>query len=305
MYIMPIINVLLRFPLLSKCFGKMDSGSKEWDDLYKYLSKGDKFMDLDFKNFDISHIMRLIREVARFFFRLAMLWYKNEEAARVVYGLIFALSCQLFEHKNDFALKYKGLPSGHIITLILNSIINILLMMVAFDELCPGMNFFDEVFPATVGDDNISGISFKVADRFNLVTITPVYSRMGYTVTDATKSEVVSPFVDPSNMQFVKRRFRYEPLIEQYVAPLEEDSIYKMLSYWTFKNEAGSSYTERMSQCLDVAQREMFLHGRKKFDDFVHNFKDECDKIELYVYWYSFDELLDKYKSGKEMFMNW
>jgi hypothetical protein len=304
MYLQPLVQLLLRFPYWSKCFGKLNSGSKEWDDLYRYLKQGSKLLDLDFATFDVSHFNRVIRAVAQFFYLMAMKYYDHEESARVCYVLVYSLCCQLFEHKSDFALKYKGMPSGHIITLIMNSIINIILMMVAFEELCPGEDFFENVFPATVGDDNASGLSSKVCDKFNLVTLQPIYAKFGYTVTDARKSGKISPFVSPEDLQFVKRKFLYNEDVKMYVAPLEKDSIYKMLAFWCKKSIEICSYVDRMSQCLDVALREMFLHGRTEYDKFVKLFKPEVDELGWIVEWYSYDELVGRYLSG-ESFMNW
>nr|QRI44222.1 MAG: nonstructural polyprotein [Picornavirales sp.] len=75
MYLMPIINLMLRHPELFHCYGKMNSGSEEWETLFKKLSHLGRLLELDFKNFDISHCARIIREVAFFFYRLAFVWY--------------------------------------------------------------------------------------------------------------------------------------------------------------------------------------------------------------------------------------
>lgn len=304
MYLMPIIGVLLRFPYLSYCFGKLNSGSKEWDTFKKYLDKGAAYIDLDFSFFDISHGVRVIRETAYVFYCLALMWYQDEESARVCYVLVYALCVQIFEHKGDFALKYKGLPSGHIVTLILNSIVNVMLMMVAFEKQCPECDFFAEVFPGVVGDDNIAGVSARVKERFNLRTLQPIYAVMGYKMTDAKKSLVVEPFVDAKVMQFVKRTFRWEAVLQLWVAPLDTDSIWKMLAFWTAKNEGGVSYVQRMCECLDVAQREMFLHGKVALEEFQGKLEERCKDLCWTVYWYPFDELVEKYLSG-ESFMNW
>lgn len=305
MYLLPLVQVLMKYPKISKCFGKLNSGSSEWDDLFKYL-KGDgrRLMDLDFKKFDISHAYRIIRAVALVFHRLALAWYKDEESARVCYGLVFALCCQLFEHKTDFAVKHKGLPSGHIVTLILNCLVNILLMLIAFEKLCPDCDFFENVFPATVGDDNISGVEDRVASRFNLVTLQPIYETFGYSVTDASKSAVTQPFVEDDKAQFLKRRFRYEKDVKGYVAPLERDSVFKMLAFWCARNDGGTSYTQRMADVVDVAQRELFLHGREDLEEFIDMFKPVIADLNWAVKWYSYEELKEKYLS-KEQFMFW
>lgn len=305
MYLVPLASCLLDHPFVSRCFGKMNSGSHEWDDFYQWLRVHPNVLDLDFKHYDISHAQRIMREVAYFFYRLALEWYKDEESAFLVYLLVFALSCQLFEHKGDFALKFKGLPSGHIVTLILNCVANVILMITAFKMFCPGRSFWEETRGGVVGDDNVTSVSDSVKEHFNLVNLVQLYSEWGYEITDAMKTGTIQPFTTWENVQFLKRRFRYDEEIGSFVAPLEKDSIYKMLSYWTAKG-SGTSYEQRMSDCFDVAQREIFLWGRREFEAFQALFKPEVDRQSAFlVHWFNFDDLVVEYNAGSEAFMHW
>lgn len=305
MYLVPLASCLLDHPFVSRCFGKMNSGSKEWDDFVMWLKQHPNVLDLDFKHYDISHAQRIMREVAYFFYRLAQHWYKDEESALIVYLLVFALSCQLFEHKGDFALKFKGLPSGHIVTLILNSVANVILMVTAFKMEYPRHSFWEETRGGVVGDDNVTSVSDSVKAKFNLVELVNIYAEWGYEVTDAAKSGSIKPFTTFEDVQFLKRKFRFDTDVGEFVAPLEKDSIYKMLSYWTAKG-SGTTYEQRMSDCFEVAQREMFLWGRNEFDAFRELFKPEVDRQKTFlVRWFDFDELLVEYKEGSEAFMHW
>lgn len=307
MYLQPLVQLLLDYPELSKCFGKMNSGSVEWDRLYHYLSKGEKWCDMDFKNFDISHMQEVIRAVARFFYKLAIRAYRDEEAALVCYCLVMSLCVQIFQFMNDYMLKVKGLPSGHILTLILNSIVNILLMMCAYQESGHDVEtFFSCVFPAVVGDDNLSGLSSEVASTFNLAVVQPIYKRYGYTVTDAKKSQNVEPFVSKESAQFLKRGFRYEPELDQYVAPIDMDSIWKMLAFWTKKSggDGVKTYVDRMVATIDVAQRELFLHGRIIFETERDALRLRVEELGWNAKWYEWSDLLELYKSG-DQFMFW
>jgi hypothetical protein len=53
-----------------------------------------------------------------------------------------------------------------------------------------------------------------------------------------------------------------------------------------------------------VAQREMFLHGESELEAFHVKVKERVGELGWAVYWYTFDELLDRYRSG-EQFMSW
>lgn len=306
MYLQPLVQLLLRYPRFSKCFGKMNSGSSEWHQLFEYLDQGEKWCDMDFKNFDISHNQAIIRAVAEFFFILAEEYYRNDECSLICYLLVMSLTVQIFQFMLDYMVKYKGLPSGHVLTLILNSIVNVLLMMCAYEESGHDMEtFFDNVFPAVVGDDNLSGLSSKVCETFNLRVVQPIYRRYGYRVTDAKKSSVVEPFVSRENAQFLKRGFRFESKLNQYVAPIDLDSVWKMLAFWTKKTGGtNATYVDRMVAVIDVAQRELFLHGEHVFDEQVAALKATVEPLGWSAKWYEWSDLLELYKRG-DQFMFW
>lgn len=308
MYVIPLVILLMRFPYFSKCFGGLNSGSSEWDDLYKYLvgKLGKNFLtDLDFAGFDMSHCAQMFRRVAFFFYLLAKKFYGNEEDAVVCYLVVYALCFKIFIYNGSVAFTIKGLPSGHMLTLIINSIVNMFLMLMAFEKLCPELadKFFEHVFSATVGDDNLSGLSDEVKDRFNVSTISALYKSWGYVVTNANKSVELSAFISTDDAVFLKRKFRYEESLDLYVAPLDKDSIYKMLSF--VEIPSGMSETQHYSVLFDVAQREFFLHGREVFDEFVGFATKIVDKHSIFVDWKSFDQLVETFKSKDAVFMNW
>lgn len=148
MFLMPLVMLLMKYPYISKCFGALNSGSKEWDDLFNYL-RG-KLTDMDFSCFDTSHWTILFKACAKFFYKLAQAFYRDEHYSKIVYYVVYSLCVALFSYNGTFSIKLKGLPSGHMLTLIINSIVNVLLMMVAFFLLCPDRfeDFFDLVTPA-------------------------------------------------------------------------------------------------------------------------------------------------------------
>lgn len=308
MYLGPLRAFLLRIPEISKCFGQIDSSSEQWDQFSKYLKFGDSdFMklDMDFANFDITHRVMLIK-TALFFYKLAKIFYGNEDAASMVYYIVYILLIQVYKQNGDLALKFAGLPSGHDGTLIINSIINIILMIYAFIILTrkDPMEFFDLVFPAAVGDDNLSAVDISIADVYNVATIAPIYSLFSYNVTNGDKSKEIKPFIHESDAVFLKRKFRFEPKLNKVVAPIDENSIWKMLSFWEDKGKEGISESARMAQCVDVALREFFFHGEVKFNQEREFLEKLCTKHKLICEIHTFESLVVKY-NNKEFKMNW
>jgi hypothetical protein len=303
MFLMPLVMLLMKYPYISKCFGALNSGSKEWDDLFNYL-RG-KLTDMDFSCFDTSHWTILFKACAKFFYKLAQAFYRDEHYSKIVYYVVYSLCVALFSYNGTFSIKLKGLPSGHMLTLIINSIVNVLLMMVAFFLLCPDRfeDFFDLVTPATLGDDNLSGVDESVADRFNVQTVAPLYHSWGYHVTNANKSDELASFVSREEAVFAKRRFRFEPAIGCYVAPLEKDSIWKMLSF--YKTPDDKSDTAHFAVLFDVGQREMFLHGREELVKYQEMCEKICEKHSINVKWVGFDEYVTRFINNDPIFMNW
>lgn len=306
-YVGPIRNLMLLFPEFSKCFAKINSSSSMWDDLAKYLKfyrKGFKLFDMDFEKFDTSHRL-ILNEIAEGFYFLGKEFYINEKAAAACYFCIFILGAQLFTVNQDVALKFFGLPSGFDLTLIINSIANAILLIYAFLILVSSDadEFFEKVFPATVGDDNLSAVDEEIADRFNTVTIAPIYRQFCYRVTNGDKSEELKPFISRDKAVFVKRGFYFCPINKVYLAPLATDSLFKALS---FSDNSGKniSETDRLAQVVDMVHREFFFHGKNTFEGETLFLRKLVRVNRIKVQFFTYDELRTKFKA-KEFTMNW
>jgi len=129
----------------------------------------------------------------------------------------------------------------------------------------PASMYWDDVHCATVGDDNVAGVSEEIIDKFNMVSIKELYSSWGYNVTPASKGSVVLPYITIEEATFVKRRFVESEF--GYIAPLEVDSIWKPFAFE--RVDAGVTKLQRLHDVALGAQHEAFLHGKKFRDEFV------------------------------------
>lgn len=267
MYSMPIITFLLHNRFDSGIFGYMNAGSPEWGKLVEWLvAPGGAVFDMDFSGFDTSHSGEMFHIGAEFFYDAAVEFGYDSEWAACLYFLVASLCVQIAAYMLDVFVKLKGLPSGVIVTLILNSIINGILMRMAFSVLCPEIplgDFRKHVHEAMVGDDNVCGVSDAIKDRFNAVTIFSLYKKWGYVATPAIKEGEVRPYVTIKDVSFVKRRFRFDVREQLWFAPLEEDSIWKALCFQ--RSDAAVDPYERLLQVAENAQREFFLYGKEVF----------------------------------------
>jgi hypothetical protein len=160
-------------------------------------------------------------------------------------------------------------PSGHPLTVVVNSVVNSLYMRYCFHELSPhnGVNktasFKEYVNLFTYGDDNIMGVSPK-AEWFNHTAIQKVLSDIGVEYTMADKTSQSVPFVHIDDVSFLKRRWRFDEDISEWLCPLEEESIHKSLTVWT-PSKSVDEYTQ-MVAVITSANNEYFFHGRDVFE---------------------------------------
>jgi hypothetical protein len=286
MFLMPLITYMLSTPLTSECYGTINAGSKQWNDLANHIficSDGtkSKCIDMDFKSFDASHGMQMMQIVAIFFYLLAIRCGYTQKEADKVYMCVSALKVQELFYLLDVILKIKGLPSGVIITLILNSIVNSTLMRMAWIELVPDISvseFQKYVHAATTGDDNACGVHEKVISRYNFLTIKVKYNAWGYDVTPANKSSSDAATVPKEELVYLKRRFvKWDDGF--YRAPLEKDSIWKALCFERL--DQGTTSTQRLLDASRGCQREAYLHGREFFEDVQGQLKTSFRRIRL------------------------
>lgn len=269
MYLMPLITFLLHSREFSECYGQMNAASHEWTDLcLRLLSVGDNFVDMDFSSFDTSHSVRTFQMTAEFFFFLALDVGYTKEEADIVYLLMISLSVQLATYKGDYFLKHKGMPSGVVVTLILNSVVNSIMMRMAYIRLVGGdvREFSHFVKVATVGDDNVSSVSSEILSKFNMIAAEPLYKEWGYVVTPASKNGTFVMSLKPEQVSFVKRKFVLWD-DKFYRAPLDTDSLYKALAFQALS--AGVTESSRLTSVYGSVVREAYLHGPVFFSTFV------------------------------------
>lgn len=171
-------------------------------------------------------------------------------------------------------------------------------MRIAFIRLVKDISVFkfqEYVKAATVGDDNASGISKVISDRYNMLTIAPIYNKLGYKVTGASKKAVEKPFIEFEDLVFIKRKFKFNEELG-YVAPLDTDSIYKSLCF--DKKDIGTTWQARLENVGRSAQREFFLHGRDAFDEFQCLLKPLAAENGIVQTYLNYDNLVQEYKSG-------
>nr|AWK77843.1 polyprotein [Darwin bee virus 2] len=169
-----------------------------------------------------------------------------------------------------------GSPSGAPITVVINTLVNLLYIMIAWDKLTEQQRkkedntFVWEEFKKSVsifcyGDDLIMSVVDKWKDVFNTITITSFFSEYGIVATDASKSEEKVANTPLTSATFLKHGFRRHEVHQH---------IWQSCLDWTSINDC----TQWIWECanLKIATREnceaallqAHGHGSKIFNTF-------------------------------------
>jgi len=166
----------------------------------------------------------------------------------------------------------RGNSSGNYLTGFYNSLCTHVYLFLAFQVLCPGRIFEQDVALAVYGDDNLFSVSEDVQHLYNNQTIPAVLKKyFGVGMTDPNKREFTQPFLELKDQIFLSRRFQEVSLASGHhlscsviKAPLDKSSIFGCL-HWLRKGGPVDLDT-KMKQNLDVFMLEMYHYPRIEAD---------------------------------------
>jgi hypothetical protein len=255
--------------------------SREWTDVYNYLtafgcdqivagdySKFDKRMTAPFILAAFDIIKRIYKEAG----------FTDEELLEIE-CIAHDTAFPVVNMNGDIVEFFGTNPSGHPLTVIINSLANSLYVRYAYslaNPESPSCNDFSQnVHLFTYGDDNIMGIS-KDIPWFDHTVIQTKLATIGVEYTMADKEAETVPYIHIDECQFLKRKWRWEPELEAYTCPLELDSIVKSLTVWVASQTLCPE--EQMVRVISSANSEFFFYGREIFEHHHKFFRSILDE---------------------------
>jgi len=276
----------------------------EWEHLYDHITVFGKHKMVcgDFAKFDKKmaavFILKAFDIIIQICKRSGNYTADDTRAMRcMAYDVAFS-----YQNYNGDLIQFFGQnPSGHPLTVTINCIVNSLYMRYAYTLANPAKTcatFTEHVHLMTYGDDNIMGISDE-APWFNHTTISHQLSTIGVKYTMADKEAASIPYISIDESSFLKRSFVFDETIGRIVAPLDHDSIEKMLTTWV-----RSKTITPEEQCLAVfnsAIREYFFYGKAIFEEKRVMFRDVIKALGIERY--STDDTIPTYNQLLEEYL--
>lgn len=304
MICLPVIAHLMSHPFESRIFACMNAGSDQWKDFYDWLKEYRRLSESDQRTMD-GHHRGMNHPYITFMVKLAKKLGYTEEEARAVGRAIWCATCYVLIIDGEFLYLDWRLNSGRPDTLICNSVIGILLLLmflIEHNRFDPAVNEFvvgplrikarDAVHNGNTGDDSLA--SFHDSLKVPVSLMIAFYRKYGYELTRADKKEGNLEFMKYEDVTYLKRKFVISHFKGRRVvlAPLAMESILKSLCYVV---DGSWDDVSRQRNVVLCAMREFFLHGAEVFDSMERRIKPYIDASIIIP---RYDTLVDLYLRG-------
>lgn len=301
-YCLSFIKLVQSNRTIFECGAGTIAQSDEWHNYYAWLTHfgEDQIVAGDYSKFDKRMSAEIIK--AAFDLMITVMRSSNmtEEDIMVVQGIALDTSYPMVDYFGDL-MQFNGCnPSGHPLTVIINSLANSIYMRYCYYILNPDHeidSFQKNIHLMTYGDDNIMGVS-KEAPWFNHTAVAAVLNNYSVKYTMAEKEAQSVPYINIKDSSFLKRKWVYCKDMNRYLCPLDEDSIIKSLMIWV---PSGSICPSQQSiAILNSAVMEYFFYGKEIFNTKRTFFLNMVKDLELEAYYENnefptWDMLRDRY----------
>lgn len=266
--LLTFVAVMMSNPILFEGAPGCVVQSLEWEKFRDHLTKFGVKRGIagDYGKYDKRMPAEMILEAVRFIVEILKAAGYSDEDCLPIWAFGYDIAYPVVNMGGDLVEFSGSNPSGHPLTVIINCIANSLYMRYCYIVLNPKhecTSFKENVALLTYGDDNAAGVSDRVP-WFNHTAISGVLASIGVVYTMADKEAESVPYIHIDEISFLKRTWRWDEDVRAFVAPIEEDSIRKMLCV-TVKSKTLSPESHQAAVMVSAAN-EWFFHGREVFE---------------------------------------
>jgi hypothetical protein len=322
-FLLPVVRVMQRNAFTFEMAVGVQAQSYEWHKLYEHVTKygKDRIIAGDYSKFDKRMSPCFILSAFNIIKKLCAKAGYTDIDLSAIDCIAHDIAFPTTDFFGDFVRFFGTNPSGHPLTVIINSIVNSIYVRYAYVLLkakeaeltsvhvmaCQQFlrPFRKEICLLTYGDDNLMSVS-ETNTFFNHSSMAAALRTIGVEYTMAEKDVASRPFINISEATFLKRSFRYSPDLDAMVGPLDHSSISKMLT----RCVKGKNYVaqQHMLQVVRSALDEYFWYGKSIFESRRLKLFNVCRDNDLLRYIDSFepfpqwDTLVNRYDEASRRF---
>lgn len=283
-YYLPVARLLSVNPIRSECAVGVNAIGPEWQQLTSKIRKYGKKNILagDYSSYDLTMSPQLMFAAFGIMIDLATKMNYSERDLIVMRTMASDICHPMVAYQGTLIELLGSNPSGHNLTVYINSIVNSLLMRCAYFHILglDAGSFRDFVSLITYGDDVKSSVKDSIKDKFNHITYAAFLKDvvgMGFTMPN--KTDVPIPLMEDEAADFLKRKNVYLPELGHYVGALDQDSIFKSL-HCTMTSSALTP-RQQAAQNIDNSLREWYYHGRTVYEGRLAQMREVAKRANL------------------------
>jgi hypothetical protein len=242
-----------------------------WNEIKRVVNPDDpKLVAGDFGEYDTRFLIDVMRAICK----MINAWYDDgPENAKIREMIFLEIMNSRHIHGNQVFEWFSSEPSGNPLTAFINTLYTLILCRMvyvrAFSTNESNLNllrgFSKHVYVISLGDDHVFGLSDAAAQRMRPDRIAEVLQDFGQRYLNADKTDPGPEFHRKDQITFLKRGFRFEPLLDRHVAPLDLPTILEAIR-WTKKGEDSDEVSK---QTFDSMLRELALHGEDVWNSYA------------------------------------
>jgi hypothetical protein len=236
-YFLTVAALMQRNKEVTECAVGTVVQSPEWTELYEHIGKfgWDRAIAGDYAKFDARMSVHFMLMAFKLLIKVAeKSGNYDEDDLKIMRGIASEISYPTYDYFGTLLQFMGSNPSGHPLTVIINSIVNSLYMRYTYYAIAKEKRWWRTplfslvVALMTYGDDNIMTVK-KGYDDYNHTAIAAQFAKVGIKYTMAEKDAESVPFIHLSEASFLKHFAVWDSELDIYRSPVEETSIAKML----------------------------------------------------------------------------
>lgn len=203
---------------------------------------------------------------------------------------------------NHLHRKTQGNPSGNVLTVVLNTMVNAMYLRLCWVELAASndrlhlsLHWFQRyVSDKEYGDDNVISVHPDVQEWFHPGAIAEVLGMKGieYTTAEKTGEQTLK---DVDSLRFLKRGWRRDPVVTTlYHEPIDKDTIYELTNWIRECPDEDEQLIIQVREALSEAR----AHGFEFYDELRTQANEAFERAEIKHYFVDeFEELCDAWRA--------
>lgn len=304
-YFLSLAALVQRNQKLFECAVGVVQQSPEWTELFEHIGKygWERAIAGDYAKFDATMSCRFMLAAFKILIEVArQSGNYTEDDLKIMTGLATEITYPTYDYFGTLVQFFGSNPSGHPLTVIINSLVNSLYMRYAYytiaeeDRWWKVPLFREIVALMTYGDDNIMTVK-KGYKAVNHTRIAAVFSAMGIKYTMADKDAESVPYIHLSTASFLKHFAVWDEEMKLYRCPVEEGSIAKML-HAHLKSDVLTKEQSAAEAIKNVALKK-FEFGREEYTKTVSQLEQVAKDSGIFGYLEpipSYEERMQWYK---------